>query len=126
MSLDAVGTILNNLFQKKPVWVTMLVVFCVSWFGAPIGFMLVSVNYAVPAIQETLREQEERHIKERGFDKDSYQMQMLLVQKNQTDQMTLVAESFEKALDRQEKSSDKAIEILERLTSKVEKLNDNK
>lgn len=102
---------LIGFLSKKPVWVTLLVVIVVSWFGAPIGFMYLHVNYAIPAVQTMVTELEEKHKVERS-----------VIAQEQKERLMMVTEAFDKALDRQENASDKTISLLERLTSRIEHL----
>lgn len=111
---------LLNFLKKKPVWVTVLVVVVISWFGAPIGFAVITVRYFVPTIQTTIKDQEERHIEERRMDREAWRDHIITLDKNSTARLDLLTDSFEGALTRQEKAADKSIELLERLTTRVE------
>lgn len=109
-----------EFLKKKPVWVTLLVVLVVSWFGAPIGFAIITVRYFVPTIQTTIKDQEQRHIEERRMDRDAWREHIVTLDKNSTERINLLTDSFDRALTRQEKAADKSIELLERLTTRVE------
>lgn len=111
MAWDKVAQTFVNWFTKLPVQVALILVIVISWFGAPIGFAVFTANIILPSFHKALADLEERHIIERKQTREEH-----------VNILTTVARSFEQAQDRQERVSDKNMELLERLTVGVEKV----
>jgi hypothetical protein len=111
MSWDQAADKLLTLLNKWPVWVTLILIITVSWFGAPIGFAVFTAQVVIPRVEASLQSLEARHSAER-----------MNTNQEHSKQLERVSTSFDRALEQNQQQNDKFLNTVERLATGVERI----